>query len=31
MREAARGSKFLKFEGKPIQKRSYRFITDHRF
>lgn len=31
MRKAARGSKFLKFEGKPIQKRTYRFVTDHRF
>jgi hypothetical protein len=31
MREAARGSNFIKFEGKPVKKRTYRFITDHRF
>ena len=30
MRQAARGSKFIKFDGKPIPKRTYRFITDHK-
>jgi hypothetical protein len=30
MRKSARGSNFLKFEGKPIQKGNYRFVTDHR-
>lgn len=28
MRSTARSSKFIKFEGKPIPKRSYRFIAD---
>lgn len=31
MRKAARGSKMLQFKGKAIQKKSYRFITDHKF
>jgi len=31
MRKAARGSKFLKLEGKPIPKKTYQFVTDHRF
>jgi len=31
MRETARGSDLIKFEGKPVEKRTYRFITDHRF
>ncbi|MBE0453640.1 MAG: hypothetical protein IBX58_08170 [Roseovarius sp.] len=30
-REAARGSKFIKFEGKSIPHRTYRFITNHKF
>ncbi len=30
MRKAARGSKMLQFEGKPIPKKVYRFITDHK-
>ena len=30
LRKVARGSKVLKFEGKPIPKRTYRFITDHK-
>lgn len=28
MRKAARGSKFLKFTGKPVQKGNHPFITD---
>ncbi len=31
MRKAARSSKMLQFKGKPIPKKSYRFITDHKF
>jgi len=31
MRKAARGSKLMKFEGKPIPKKTHRFITDHKF
>ena len=31
MRKVARGSKFLKFTGKPIKKKIYRFVTDHKF
>lgn len=30
MRKAARGSKMLQFKGKPIQKKTYRFVTDHK-
>lgn len=29
MKKAARGSKILHFKGKPIPKKSYRFVTDH--
>lgn len=31
MREAARGSKILQLKGEPIQKKTYRFVTDHKF
>lgn len=31
MRKAARGSKMLQYKGKPIPKKTYRFITDHKF
>ena len=31
MRKAARGSKMLQFRGKPIPKKTYRFVTDHKF
>lgn len=31
MREAARGNKMLQFTGKPIPKKTYRFVTDHKF
>ncbi len=31
MRKAARGSKLIEFKGKPIQKNTYRFVTDHNF
>lgn len=31
LRKAARGSKFMKFEGKRVQKKAHRFITGHRF
>lgn len=30
MRKAARGSKFMKFEGKTIPNKTHRFITDHK-
>jgi predicted RNA-binding Zn-ribbon protein involved in translation (DUF1610 family) len=30
MRKAARGSKMLQFKGKPIPKKTYRFVTDHK-
>lgn len=29
-RETARGSKFIKFDGKSIPKKEHRFITDHK-
>ena len=30
MRESFRGSKFIKVDTKPIPKKTYRFVTDHK-
>ena len=31
MRKVARGNNMFQFKGKPIPKKSYRFVTDHQF
>lgn len=31
LRDALRGNDFIKVTGKPIQRRQYRFVTNHRF